>query len=156
MWGQTARGFFLSLSLPSLRSFFYLPGTLLLFHVFRFLSTHTPAEDIKAKRAAEMDVNLSSSLICEEKNTHTSTQPTAVMDRGCGNWQTHKLWPSGLKREDKSNRAALKERVDKKQKKSQVRRWEIHTYVNQLMQQRMRTLMRELAGRFLAPNRAFI
>lgn len=29
-------------------------------------------------------------------------------------------------------------------------------YVNQLMQQRMRKLMRELAGRFLAPNRAFI
>lgn len=60
--------------------FFYLHSTLLLFHVFRFLSTLTPAEDIKVKRAAEMDVNLSSSLICEGKNTHTSTQPTAVMD----------------------------------------------------------------------------
>ncbi len=60
--------------------FFYLPSTLPLFHVFRFLSPFTPAEDIKAKRAAEMDVNLSSSLICGEKNTHARTHPTAVMD----------------------------------------------------------------------------
>lgn len=59
---------------------FYLPSALLLFHVFRFLSLFMPAEDIKAKRAAEMDVNLSSSLICAEENTHMHTHPTAVMD----------------------------------------------------------------------------
>lgn len=51
-----------------------------------------PAEDIKAKRAAEMDVNLSSSLICAEENTHMHTHPTAVMDWGCENWQPHKKW----------------------------------------------------------------
>lgn len=71
---------------------FYLPSALLLFHVFRFLSLFMPAEDIKAKRAAEMDVNLSSSLICAEKNTHMHTHPTAVMDWGCENWQPHKKW----------------------------------------------------------------
>lgn len=66
--------------------FFYLPSTLPLFHVFRFLSPFTPAEDIKAKRAAEMDVNLSSSLICgERKYTYARTHPTAVMDWGCAN-----------------------------------------------------------------------
>lgn len=71
---------------------FYLPSALLLFHVFRFLSLFMPAEDIKAKRAAEMDVNLSSSLICAEENTHMHTHPTAVMDWGCENWQPHKKW----------------------------------------------------------------
>lgn len=65
--------------------FFYLHGTLLLFHVFRFLSLFTSAEDIKAKRAAGMDVNLSSSVICREKKIHARTHPTAVMDWECEN-----------------------------------------------------------------------